>query len=42
MFVKKWVDYSSKYGMGYMLSNDMIGVNFNDATKIIIDKANSH
>ena len=24
-----------------MLSNDMIGVNFNDATKIIIDKANS-
>jgi polo-like kinase 1 len=35
--VKKWVDYSSKYGLGYLLSNGMAGVYFNDSTKIIID-----
>jgi len=35
--VKKWVDYSSKYGMGYLLSNSHAGVFFNDSTKIIFD-----
>jgi len=35
--VKKWVDYSSKYGMGYLLSNGSTGVFFNDSTKIILD-----
>jgi len=35
--VKKWVDYSSKYGLGYLLSNGMTGVFFNDSTKIILD-----
>ena len=33
--VKKWIDYSSKYGLGYILSNGHIGVYFNDSTKII-------
>jgi hypothetical protein len=33
--VKKWIDYSSKYGIGYTLSNNTIGVYFNDSTKII-------
>jgi polo-like kinase 1 len=33
--VKKWIDYSSKYGIGYILSNNMIGVYFNDSTKIL-------
>lgn len=36
-WVKKWVDYSSKYGLGYLLSNMATGVFFNDSTKIIID-----
>jgi len=36
-WVKKWVDYSSKYGLGYLLSNQATGVFFNDSTKIIID-----
>jgi polo-like kinase 1 len=36
-WVKKWVDYSSKYGLGYLLSNSTTGVFFNDSTKIIID-----
>jgi polo-like kinase 1 len=37
VWVKKWVDYSSKYGLGYILSNGSIGVFFNDSTKIILD-----
>ena len=37
VYVKKWVDYSSKYGLGYLLSNGSSGVFFNDSTKIILD-----
>jgi len=37
VWVKKWVDYSSKYGLGYLLSNTSTGVFFNDSTKIVID-----
>lgn len=37
VYVKKWVDYSSKYGLGYLLSNGSSGVFFNDCTKIILD-----
>ena len=37
IYVKKWVDYSSKYGLGYLLSNGCSGVFFNDYTKIIFD-----
>lgn len=40
-WVKKWVDYSSKYGLGYLLSNGATGVFFNDSTKIVID-TNGH
>ena len=29
------MDYSSKYGLGYLLSNGSTGVFFNDSTKII-------
>mmetsp|Transcript_2278 Transcript_2278/g.3626 ORF Transcript_2278/g.3626 Transcript_2278/m.3626 type:complete len:564 (-) Transcript_2278:38-1729(-) len=36
IWVKKWVDYSSKYGLGYLLSNGTTGVFFNDSTKIIL------
>lgn len=36
--VKKWVDYSTKYGLGYLLSDGSTGVYFNDSTKIIMDK----
>ena len=37
MWVKKWVDYSSKYGLGYLLSNLSTGVFFNDSTKLVND-----
>ena len=37
MWVKKWVDYSSKYGLGYTLSNGTCGVYFNDNSKMLRD-----
>eukprot|EP00747_Dinoflagellata_sp_TGD_P163614 gnl/TRDRNA2_/TRDRNA2_182462_c0_seq1.p1 gnl/TRDRNA2_/TRDRNA2_182462_c0~~gnl/TRDRNA2_/TRDRNA2_182462_c0_seq1.p1 ORF type:complete len:1009 (+),score=127.49 gnl/TRDRNA2_/TRDRNA2_182462_c0_seq1:258-3029(+) len=36
IWVTKWVDYSSKYGVGYILSDGSIGVYFNDSTKTIL------
>jgi polo-like kinase 1 len=36
LWICKWVDYSDKYGFGYHLSDDSIGVSFNDQTKIIL------
>jgi len=35
--VNKWIDYSTKYGLGYVLSNKNVGVLFNDFTKIVIN-----
>jgi len=37
IWVKKWVDYSAKYGLGYLLNNGEAGIFFNDSTKIILD-----
>jgi hypothetical protein len=34
--VTQWLDYPEKYGLGYKLSNEMTGVNFNDLSKIIL------
>lgn len=36
LFVIKWVDYSDKYGFGYQLSDDSLGVSFNDQTKTVL------
>lgn len=36
--VRKWLDYSMKYGVIYVLSNKSIGVFFNDSTKIILNQ----
>ena len=35
IFVQKWVDYTSKYGLGYLMSNQTVGVYFNDNSKMI-------
>ncbi|KAJ0395099.1 hypothetical protein ATCC90586_001496 [Pythium insidiosum] len=35
LWVSQWVDYTSKYGMGYVLSDGSAGVYFNDSTKIV-------
>lgn len=37
LYVKKWVDYSTKYGLGYLLSDGSTGVYFNDSTKMILN-----
>lgn len=42
VWVSVWVDYTSKYGLGYMLSNGCIGVYFNDSTKIILASDGLH
>lgn len=36
VLVSKWVDYSSKYGIGAKLSNGCYAVLFNDSTKIVL------
>ena len=36
VWVTKWVDYSNKYGFGFMLSNDAMGVLFNDTSRILM------
>lgn len=36
IWVMKWVDYSTKYGLGYLLSNGATGVFFNDSTKVVL------
>ncbi|XP_063224051.1 serine/threonine-protein kinase polo [Bacillus rossius redtenbacheri] len=36
VWISKWVDYSDKYGFGYQLSDDAVGVMFNDRTKIVM------
>uniref|UniRef100_A0AC35TR05 Serine/threonine-protein kinase PLK n=1 Tax=Rhabditophanes sp. KR3021 TaxID=114890 RepID=A0AC35TR05_9BILA len=38
-FISKWVDYSDKYGLGYQLSDNSVGVLFNDSTKLVLDAA---
>lgn len=40
VWVTKWVDYSNKYGFGFHLSNNSIGVFFNDTSRIIIGPDN--
>ncbi|GAB6019425.1 Serine/threonine-protein kinase plk1 [Chamberlinius hualienensis] len=44
LWVSKWVDYSDKYGLGYCLCDNSVGVIFNDATKIVLlaDGENFH
>jgi polo-like kinase 1 len=37
IYVKKWVDYSSKYGLGYLLSDGSTGIYFNDSSKMVLD-----
>ncbi|KFM70489.1 Serine/threonine-protein kinase PLK1, partial [Stegodyphus mimosarum] len=36
LWISKWVDYTDKYGLGYQLSDNSIGVFFNDATHLVL------
>ena len=38
IYVKKWVDFSSKYGVGYLLNNGCYGSLFNDKSIIILNQ----
>ncbi|CAG5113749.1 Oidioi.mRNA.OKI2018_I69.chr2.g7839.t1.cds [Oikopleura dioica] len=35
-WISKWVDYSDKYGIGFMLCDNSVGVLFNDATRAML------
>ena len=39
VWVSSWIDYSQKYGMGYLLCDGSVGVYFNDATMIVLESA---
>lgn len=43
-WISKWVDYTDKYGLGYQLCDNSVGVLFNDSTRIILltDGQNFH
>ncbi|XP_012274826.1 serine/threonine-protein kinase polo [Orussus abietinus] len=36
IWISKWVDYSDRYGFGYQLSDDGVGVMYNDGTRLIM------
>ncbi|XP_015921463.1 serine/threonine-protein kinase PLK1 [Parasteatoda tepidariorum] len=36
VWISKWVDYTDKYGIGYQLCDNSIGVYFNDATHLVL------
>ena len=36
VWVTTWLDYTAKYGLGYLLSSGDVGVYFNDSTKILL------
>jgi polo-like kinase 1 len=36
LWVTKWVDYSNKYGLGYLLADGSAGVYFNDSSKAVM------
>ncbi|TKR69094.1 hypothetical protein L596_021292 [Steinernema carpocapsae] len=38
-WISKWVDYSDKYGLGYQLNDNSVGVLFNDKTKLMMNHA---
>lgn len=38
-WISKWVDYSDKYGLGYQLCDNSVGVVYNDNTKLVMDAA---
>ena len=37
VWITRWIDYSSKYGLGYLLNNGYFGVYFNDNTKMLLN-----
>ncbi|KAG8862036.1 Cell cycle serine/threonine-protein kinase cdc5/MSD2, partial [Tulasnella sp. 331] len=42
VFIGPWADYCNKYGMGYALTDERLGVDINDSTTLLMspDKQN--
>ena len=40
--IKSWADYSTKYGLAYLMDNGSFGVNFNDNTKMMLDVSSTY
>ncbi|GLI69793.1 hypothetical protein VaNZ11_014492 [Volvox africanus] len=38
----KWIDYSSKYGLSYVLSNGAVGVLFRDGTQLLRNRGDAY
>ncbi|KAH9383166.1 hypothetical protein HPB48_023992 [Haemaphysalis longicornis] len=36
LWISKWVDYTDRYGLGYQLCDDSIGVMYNDNTRMLL------
>lgn len=36
IWVKRWIDYSDRYGLAYLLSNNRVGAIFKDSTRMIL------
>lgn len=34
--IRKWVDFTSKYGFGFTLTDGAVGVHYNDGTVIVV------
>ena len=41
LYISKWVDYSNKYGFGFQLSDNSVGIMFNDNTRMMLTADNS-
>ena len=41
LYVAAYVDYSTKYGLGYLVNNNYYGVYYNDSTLMSVDNAKS-
>eukprot|EP00826_Nyctotherus_ovalis_P034798 TRINITY_DN2927_c0_g2_i10.p1 TRINITY_DN2927_c0_g2~~TRINITY_DN2927_c0_g2_i10.p1 ORF type:complete len:435 (-),score=115.76 TRINITY_DN2927_c0_g2_i10:656-1891(-) len=37
-WIARWLDYSSKYGLGFVTTNGCVGVHFNDNSKIVLHR----
>jgi len=41
-WISKWVDYSDKYGLGYTLIDESVGVLFNDSYRLLLHRNGIH
>jgi polo-like kinase 1 len=41
-YIRQWVDFLDKYGIGYILTNDSCGVYFNDHSKLLLHPDYQH